>query len=413
MFRIQRIKYFLLIVLFLFQGVVFGQFSESKIQELQQRLDSIVSSVASSGITISSKVVHADYNKTLYEYKPEIKVIPASITKLITSACAYSKLGQSYNFETVIYTDDNNINDGVINGNLYLKGYGDPDLSSSDIALLAEQIVKLNIRQITGNIVADETYFDTQYHGLAGFYSGDTGPSYWPYINALTLNKNEGNSNPAMSAADLLAVDLKGSNVEVLGATIAGSTPKGSKEVTKFARPIYDVLSNMTKESDNHSAITVFKLLGAKLKSNPGTLKSGEEVVEDFLTDIGVDRYSYEILEGSGLTRYNVVTADLYVKLLKYMYEDRFLFDYFLNSLSVAGKDGTLKNRMTGTEAEGNVYAKTGTLNSVSALSGYVIDKDNEIIIFYIVMNGFGSKTNSMRIAQDDFCVALAGYSRK
>ena len=257
-------------------------------------------------------------------------------------------------------------------------------------------MVKMNIRQITGNIVADETYFDTQYYGLAGYYSGDTGPSYWPYVNALTLNKNEGYSNPALTAANLLGVDLVGLNVEVLGVTIAGKTPTGAMEITKFSRPIFNVISNMMKESDNHSAITVFKLLGAKLKSNPGSLKNGQEVIESFLTDLGIDRYSYEILEGSGLTRYNQVTADLYIRVLKYMYDDRFLFDYFLNSLSVAGKDGTLKHRMIGTQAEGNVYAKTGTLNGVSALSGYLIDTDNEIVIFYIVMNGFGRRFRTL-----------------
>jgi D-alanyl-D-alanine carboxypeptidase len=94
------------------------------------------------------------------------------------------------------------------------------------------------------------------------------------------------------------------------------------------------------------------------------------------------------------------------------MYDDRFLFDYFMNALSIAGKDGTLKNRMVGTQAEGNVFAKTGTLNGVSALSGYCIDKDNEVLIFFIVMNGFGGNANNMRSIQDDFAVTLAGFSK-
>lgn len=121
-----------------------------------------------------------------------------------------------------------------------------------------------------------------------------------------------------------------------------------------------------------------------------------------------MERYSYEILEGSGLTRYNKVNADMYMKILKNMYDDRFVFDYFLNSLSIAGKDGTLRKRMIGTGAEGNVYAKTGTINSVSALSGYVIDKDSEILMFFIVMNGFGGNATEMRLAQDDVCITLS-----
>ncbi|MGH2575765.1 MAG: D-alanyl-D-alanine carboxypeptidase/D-alanyl-D-alanine endopeptidase, partial [Ignavibacteria bacterium] len=212
---------------------------------------------------------------------------------------------------------------------------------------------------------------------------------------------------------DLLSIFLKSSNIELLGSTIAGKTPEGAKEIARISHSIFDVISYLNKESDNHSAITVFKLLGAKLNSNPGTIENGQEVIESFLTEIGVNRYSYEILEGSGLSRYNFVTADLYIKLLKYMYDDKFMFEYYLNSLSVAGKDGTLKTRMIGTEAEGNVYAKTGTLNSVSALCGYTIDRDKEILIFYIVMNGFGSKTNSMKDVQDEFCIALSEFSRK
>jgi D-alanyl-D-alanine carboxypeptidase/D-alanyl-D-alanine-endopeptidase (penicillin-binding protein 4) len=95
------------------------------------------------------------------------------------------------------------------------------------------------------------------------------------------------------------------------------------------------------------------------------------------------------------------------------MYDDRFLFDYFLNSLSIAGKDGTLRNRMTGTSAEGNVYGKTGTLNGVSSLTGYVIDKDSEVIMFYIVMNGFGGNSKKMRDIQDEICILLAEFFRK
>jgi D-alanyl-D-alanine carboxypeptidase/D-alanyl-D-alanine-endopeptidase (penicillin-binding protein 4) len=156
----------------------------------------------------------------------------------------------------------------------------------------------------------------------------------------------------------------------------------------------------------------MFKLLGA-LKDKPGTIEKGQSVISSFLGEIGVDRYSYEILEGSGLTRYNKVNAEVYMKLLKFMYDDRFLFDYFMNSLTIAGKDGTLKNRMKGTIAEGNVFAKTGTLNSVSALSGYVIDQDSEVLIFYCVMNGFGGNATAMRDIQDLVCIYAANFSRQ
>jgi D-alanyl-D-alanine carboxypeptidase/D-alanyl-D-alanine-endopeptidase (penicillin-binding protein 4) len=402
-------------ILFVTAGSVFPQskFSQEKIDSLTAHLDAICLPVKNSGIKISCKVVHADFNKTLYELDTEIPMIPASITKLIICAAAYSKLGINYGVPTKIYTDDNEIGDGVINGNLYLKGYGDPDLNSGDIQHLANELIKRGIREITGNIVADESFFDNDYYTLSGLYKGDTGPSYWPYVNALALDKNTGKMNPALNAASQLSGSLSAGGVTVNGTVISGTTPKGAKEITQISHSLYDILSYMCKESDNHSAITMFKMLGAKFKSNPGTLEESQAVVSEFLTELGVDRYSYEILEGSGLTRFNKVNAELFMKLLKYMYDDRFGFDYFMNSLSIAGKDGTLRNRMIGTSAEGNVYAKTGTLNGVSALSGYVIDKDSEILMFYIVMNGFGGNASEMRSVQDYVCILLSEYSRK
>ncbi len=395
-------------VLFIYQFSYSQKIPQEKIDELAGKLDSICLPLKNAGIKVSCKVMHADFNKVLYELDPEMGMIPASITKVVVGVTAYAKLGANYSIPTVIYTDDSNIKDGSIDGNLYIKGFGDPDLNSGDIQILAEEINKKGIKQITGNIVADESYFDNVYKTLSGVYKGDTGPSYWPYVSALCLDKTYG----AMSTGTLLSGDLTALGINVQGTVITGTTPSGAKEVAQISHAIYDVLSYMLKESDNHSAITIFKLLGAKYKNQPASLEDSQEVVGSFLTELGVDRYSYEILEGSGLTRYNKVNAEMFMKMLKYMYDDRFTFDYFMNSLSIAGKDGTLRKRMIGTEAEGNVYAKTGTINSVSALSGYVIDKDSEVLMFYIVMNGFGGNATEMRAAQDDVCILLSQFSR-
>ena len=396
-------------LLFLYQ-FTFAQnkIPQEKIDELSSKLDAICLPLKEQGIKVSCKVMHADFGKVLYELDPEMSMIPASITKILVGAAAYSKLGANYMIPTVVYTDDSDIKDGVINGNLYIKGFGDPDLYSGDIQTLASEITKRGIKEITGNIVADDSYFDSKYYTLSGVYKGDTGPSYWPYVSGLCIDKSAG----ATTAGNFLSSDLSSMGVNVQGTVIAGVTPTGAKEVAQFSHSLYDVLAYMLKESDNHSAITIFKLLGAKYKSTPASLEDAQEVMISFLNEVGIDRYSFEILEGSGLTRYNKVNAEMYIKLLKYMYDDRFTFDYFMNSLSIAGKDGTLKKRMIGTEAEGNVYAKTGTINSVSALSGYVIDKDNEVLIFYIVMNGFGGNASNMRAAQDDVAITLAGFFR-
>jgi len=381
-----------------------------RIEEFGLTIDSIVN--ATNG-RVSVQIASADKYDMIYLHNPEEKMIPASVTKLITAAVAIDVLGINYDFKTVVYTDDSDIKDGVINGNLYLKGYGDPDLNSSDISVLAREVSSKGIREVTGNIIFDESFLDDNHYGLANFYSGDTKQGYWPYVSAINLNKNPGQIDPAASAAELLLSELTSNGVAVSGITVGGETPTGAKEMAVISHSLYDVISHMNKVSDNHSAITVFKVVGAEYKSAPGSLEKGESAVIDFLTQIGNPRGAFDIVEGSGLSRFNTVNSDLYIRMLKYMYDDLKTFDYFYSSLAIAGVDGTLRNRMNGTEAEKNVHAKTGTLNSVSTLAGYAISRDNELMIFYIAMNGFAGGHNDARYKQDLMCEALCRFSRK
>ncbi|HMS33907.1 MAG TPA: D-alanyl-D-alanine carboxypeptidase/D-alanyl-D-alanine-endopeptidase [Ignavibacteria bacterium] len=402
---------FILCIVFLSVNLSGGQlYARDKAEELAHSIDSILNYV---NCKVSIQVTSADKYDLLYEHNPREKMIPASITKLVTASTAIDVLGINYDFKTVAYTDDNDIKDGVINGNLYLKGYGDPDLNSSDINYLAKLISEKSITEITGNIIYDESYLDDQHYGIANYYAGDTKQGYWPYVSALNLNKNPGGFDPASTAASILLDNLVSLNIKVDGIVIAGTTPTASKEIADVSHTMFDVLAHMNKESDNHSAITVFKVIGAKFATPPGSIEKGEAAVVDFLTSIGNPRNIFEILEGSGLSRFNSVTSDLYVRLLKYMYDDVKTFDYFYSSLSIAGTDGTLRNRMIGTEAEKNVHAKTGTLNSVSSLTGYAVSRDNELLIFYIAMNGFGGGANQERYKQDQICNLLCQFTRK
>lgn len=406
------IKYYIAVILVFVTTFSFSYDKESdNLKIFRYKLDSIVATVS---CNISIQVASASKYDLLYSYKPDAKMIPASITKVITAATAFYMLGANYEFKTVIYTDDNNINDGVINGNLYIKGFGDPDLSSYDIVQFAKTIVGKNIRNVTGNIVYDDSYLDNEHYGLANYYSSDTKLTYWPYVCALSLDKNKCGTNPAYAAAKLLSDELNAQNVKLDGIIVAGITPSSSKEITLLSRSMIDVLYNMNKISDNQSAITVFKVIGANYKSPPGTLKNGASAVIEFLSSIGVARSNYEILEGSGLTRYNFVTSDIYMQILKYMYDDVKNFDAFYSTLPIGGIDGTLKDRMIGTEAEKNIHAKTGTINGVSTLTGYAISRDNEPIIFYIAMNnGFGMNSKPYRKKQDDICEVICKFSRK
>jgi D-alanyl-D-alanine carboxypeptidase/D-alanyl-D-alanine-endopeptidase (penicillin-binding protein 4) len=405
-------KYIFVLIFFVFAGNVFASTtstSNDKVLELQQQLDQIV---AAADCNVSVQIVSASKYDMLYSYNPETKMIPASITKLVTAVIALKYLGADYKFKTIVYTDGT-VTDGNIDGNIYLKGFGDPDLNSSDIVTLAQRLSDKGIKSVSGNLYYDESFLDNSYYGLSNYFRGDTKSNYWPYVGAINLDKNQGGYNPASTAADLLASEIVRLGIVFNGNITSGVTPPAPKELAEVSHEIFDVLSYMNKESDNHSAITVFKVVGAVHGGTPGSLEKGTQSVVDLLTSMGQDRGSFEILEGSGLTRQNMVTSDLYMRLLKYMYDDVKNFDLFYQTLAIGGYDGTLRKRMIGTEAERNVHAKTGTLNGVSTLTGYAISRDNELIIFYIAMNGFSGSNTYYKDIQDAICNVICQFSRK
>lgn len=397
-----------ILLLFVFTKSSFASVNNDKILELQQQLDQIV---AAADCNVSVQIVSASKYDMLYSYNPESKMIPASITKLVTAAIALEYLGPDYKFKTIIYTDGT-VTDGNIDGNIYLKGFGDPDLNSSDISTLAQRLYDKGIRSVSGNLYYDESFLDNNYYGLSNYFRGDTRSNYWPYVSALNLDKNQGGYNPASTAGDLFASEIVRLGIVFNGNITSGVTPPAAKELAEVSHEIFDVLAYMNKESDNHSAITVFKVAGAVHGGAPGSLEKGTQATIDLLTSMGQDRGSFEILEGSGLTRQNMVTSDMYMRLLKYMYDDVKNFDTFYKTLAIGGYDGTLRKRMIGGEAERNIHAKTGTLNGVSTLTGYAISRDNELIIFYIAMNGFSGGNTYYKDIQDAICEVICQFSR-
>lgn len=380
----------------------------SNYDEFKNEIDAILSSI---GGNVSCIVMSAEHGDVIYSRNPGMKMIPASITKVITAVVAMDILGPDYKFKTVVYSDAP-INDGVLNGNLYFKGFGDPDLYSGDVTALAKNVAG-KLKTLNGNIIYDNSFLDDNYYSLANFYSGDTRQQYWPYVAAINIDKNKISGNPGFYAADLFADELFANGVNINGDVVSGVTPPAAIQVAEFSHTIKDVLTHMNKVSDNLSAISVFKVIGAVFDSPPGSLEKGTKAVINYMTRNRIDRSEYEILEGSGLTRFNIVTGNLFMRLLKIMYDDLKNFDMFYNQLPIAGFDGTLRNRMIGTEAERNVRAKTGSLNSVSALSGYTVSRDNELLMFYIVNNGYSGGWAGPRSIQDAFCDVVSSYTRK
>jgi D-alanyl-D-alanine carboxypeptidase/D-alanyl-D-alanine-endopeptidase (penicillin-binding protein 4) len=181
--------------------------------------------------------------------------------------------------------------------------------------------------------------------------------------------------------------------------------------LSSINRSIDTVLSDMDKESDNLNAEMIVYAIAYKDSGAPAIADNGLSAIKRLIDSLGFITEDYFIADGSGVSHYNLISSELILEALKYMYYTRKdLFDLFYNSLAVAGVDGTLKNRMINTSAEGNVHAKTGTLSGVSNLSGYVTSENGHLISFSILIQNFVEEYSAARSFQDKICVLLAGY---
>ena len=166
------------------------------------------------------------------------------------------------------------------------------------------------------------------------------------------------------------------------------------------------------KPSQNLYTETLLWTIGEEVgdKSNPNltSQEKGIAVVKKFLQEIGVDADSVIQWDGSGLSRHNLVTPNSIVKVYEYMAKSRSSLA-FGSALTIGGVDGTLKNRFKGTSAEANVRGKTGTIDQVSSLSGYVNSATGERFIFSVIVNGVNNVGTRKQII-DDIVVALANF---
>jgi len=149
--------------------------------------------------------------------------------------------------------------------------------------------------------------------------------------------------------------------------------------------PLIRALEIINKKSQNLHAEMLLRTLGAEFKG-AGTNEAGLQVVNEFLVDAGVDSEKIRLNDGCGLSRENLITPRFQTSLLQFC-RQRYYFDLFRNTLAVSGTDGTLKNRLSATEVRGSIYAKTGTLNGVTTLAGYMTTKSGRNLVFSIFAN--------------------------
>jgi serine-type D-Ala-D-Ala carboxypeptidase/endopeptidase (penicillin-binding protein 4) len=355
--------------------------------------------------TSSAIAVDLQTGEVVFQRNPNLALVPASNEKLAVTYAALTTLGPWFRIETAVL-GNGRLDGKVWRGNLVLKGYGDPTLSTRDVRDLARQVRASGIRRVTGRIVGDESFFDSQ-RVARGWKS-------WYYINesaplsALTVDRAVYHGRvarePALAAAGTFRAELRRLNVRVMGPAVIGRAPPRALPLASTLSPPLDgILRFMNRESDNFTSELILKQLGA-LDGKRGTTTRGGEVVRRALAEAGVPLAGVRIADGSGLSSRNRLTARALIAMLRIAWMDTQLRPAFVLSLAVAGRNGTLEDRMKRRPAAGRVLAKTGTTSIASALSGFVKNR----FAFAILHNGRPVSHFWARRAQDRFAAVLA-----
>jgi D-alanyl-D-alanine carboxypeptidase/D-alanyl-D-alanine-endopeptidase (penicillin-binding protein 4) len=345
--------------------------------------------------------------------------ILASNTKLFTTGAALDRFGIDGTLSTDVLGTGSLDPDGVYRGSLYLRGGGDPTFGSrrftrrsygggATVQGLAKLLDEAGIQRVTGRVYGDESAFDS----LRGGPDSGSGVSIWVGpLSALSYNRglftergSAFQANPPAFAAARLDGALEARDIPVRRRPRAGLAPAGATVLASVESPAMDRLITLTnKPSDNFFAETLLKDL-AHRAGGPGTTPRGARLAMRFARGMGARA---RLVDGSGLSRADRASPFSIVRLLAAMHA-REGYDPFMESLPVAGQDGTLFDRMRSGPAHYRCRGKTGTLSNVSALSGYCETRSGGQYVYSILMNGV--YPTSARRLQDRMLQAIAKY---
>jgi D-alanyl-D-alanine carboxypeptidase/D-alanyl-D-alanine-endopeptidase (penicillin-binding protein 4) len=447
---------------------------------LRAAVDALMERSALAGARVGICVVSLDTGATLYTHDADALLNPASNVKLFTSAAALARLGPEYRFETEAWLDAAGLSGGAARA-LYLRGKGDPTLTTERLWVLAGDLAHLGLKRL-GDLVLDEGWFDAERVG-AGFDQESGDKSYLAPTGALSLNFNsvavhvapadrpgaagrvelepdsayfelsnrtrtvgaraarrltvsstpggpggrqrivvEGRlpaggrpavswrkiDDPAQYLGQTLRRLLELRGIRMTGVVRLGAVPEGARlfHVVE-SEPLSEVVRRLNKSSNNFMAEQLLKALGAATAGPPGSWASGLSAVEGFLASFGLPRGSYVMKNGSGLNDANRFSARQTARLLAELWRRFPVSAEFLASLPLSGKDGTIRWRLEGPETAGRVRAKTGTLDGVNSLSGYLETVDGERLAFAILVNDAPGRAAAVTPAIDAVAAAL------
>ncbi len=393
---------------------------------LGDELDAALTSSAGGRATESSCLSVEEGDAMIYGRRSDQKLVPASTLKVLTGLSAVARLGADFRFVTEVRTNVPVV-DGILDGPLWLVGAGDPLLSSkayadsfrnqpqvyTSIDALADRIAAAGIREIRGGLIGDDSRFDSvRYYPTwksAYITDNEIGP-----VGALVVNDNFSQFRPLkMIAATAPATNGAGVLTELLrgrGLIVAdpseGAVPEGATAVASIeSPPVPEIVGELLRESDNMTAEVLTKELG-KRYGKGGTWAEGTRVIKETVAKAGLDADGYAAVDGSGLDLSDRLSCTLLMDALDLVGRDSPVTAGF----AVAGQTGTLAQRFKGSPAEGRLRAKTGSLNNVAGLVGYVDAGDDRTLEFALLANDLPDRNDSGRALQERVGAALARY---
>jgi len=460
----------ILILFVCFAASVYGR---NALDDLRQDIDEIIQ-VVDSKTHVGIQIVSLRNGQTLYERCSDRLFIPASNLKLFTGAAALTILGVDYRFETNLFIDEagNLYLKGsgdpslsrydletlatqlkmrqiqVIRGNIVVDNFDFDEFSqgpgwmwdepaeywNSPMDALTVDHSSIHVWVAPGKQLAEppKVFLDPNMAGFPIDNRAKTGKSgelkvdrrALPGDNRIevegTISVESGPiefkvpvAMPSIYAGHILKDLLQKKGIVVKGEVVRSKTPENATVVAVHAsRPLSQIVQHMMKVSDNMYADCLFKKLGQVCLGAPGSWQKGAMALREFLLrEANIDPSEMVILDGSGLSRYNLVSPRQIVQLLKWTTNAFKMGSEFEASLPLAGIDGTLKNRMP--HARGKIRAKTGAMTGITGISGYATTKDGEPLVFSILINGFVKPTKEYKKElEDEICAKLAQFSR-
>lgn len=415
-------KYILIIFLF-FANLL----SATSREEIINRIREILSSLPE-GTTAGVIIYNPLMQDTIFSQNSTHSIIPASLTKLFTTATSLGVMDANHELSTKLFSEDSNLRDGVLNGNLYIKGFGNSIFTEADLQEMIDDLINNGLKKINGDIIGDDTFFDNIYT-REDWIEDETANVTLPPISALVLDRNkitikkkirrrfryvtEIVKDPPIFVANKLKELLKNSGVEIKGIVQKGSTPAKVILLSQKSVKLKDLISMINKHSDNFLAECLFKTLGAEATGLQGNSFFSQQAIQKFINNNNIYKEGTEIVDGSGISRFDQATPLAINGVLEKMYFDLNHFQDFYNSLSIAGVDGTLRGRMIGSPAENKFRGKTGSLNGVSGLAGYLTDINGDDFIITIIFEFNKGGWGLYRDIQDQIVTTLTEWKNE